>query len=410
MLGTSLPSFDFRLFFLQHMCVAAVASRAEVRGHCAEIIVALRALLPHSLRRAFLRFLVKFGRSAKIPNRTLAVEIAARLLGAATGSAGGSTGIASLPGSGGRGPSRSSGDEAALSALMHELRSPSAGDARFEAEGYGSEAIDYAGEIGDMTLNGDGSVASWAVSSALRSRLHAGSPEGAVEGDAAAPGSVAGSAARMARRRASICALGFEGATTPARAQLARSASGVTPFASSGGAATPSKAAKSPFYGRRVDGAGSGDGGCVDPRPSALLLLDYVLHRVSDKSPAVRARALTAMDALMNPSHVFAAANAALLGHAAAALAFSVAAANAAAPAAERTDESLAGDVSLPLADLTMAWLRGADDSICRDSVVEAAAQTPGPRADAVTDGVYVRSTPGPHPLVPLLVRRLQVL
>jgi hypothetical protein len=125
---------------MQHMCVAAVASRAEVRGHCAEVIVTLRALLPHSLRRAFCRFLLKFSRTSKVPNRIMAVEIAARLLGASVGAA--TAGIAVLDDAT---VEAQQPCDSSLAALMQELRLPSAGDARFELEGYGEDAADYAG-------------------------------------------------------------------------------------------------------------------------------------------------------------------------------------------------------------------------------------------------------------------------
>lgn len=73
--------------------------------------------------------------------------MAARLLGVATGSAGGSAGIAALP-IAGAGAGGGDAESEQLAVLMHELRVPTAGDARFEAEGYGSEAVDYAGILG----------------------------------------------------------------------------------------------------------------------------------------------------------------------------------------------------------------------------------------------------------------------
>jgi hypothetical protein len=126
---------------IEHLCVTAVASRSEVRSHCAQVIVTLHALLPHSLRRAICRFLVKFMRTAKVINRVFAVEVAAQLLGVSVGSS--TSGIAE--------PDKRSvaaSDSIVLSALMRELRAPSAGDARFESAGYGEEAADYAGERG----------------------------------------------------------------------------------------------------------------------------------------------------------------------------------------------------------------------------------------------------------------------
>jgi hypothetical protein len=166
---------------------------------------------------------------------------------------------------------------------------------------------------------------------------------------------------------------------------------------------TPSRTAKSPFYGvSRDDGEG---GGCVDPRPTAMLLLDALLHRVSDKSPAVRARALAAIGSLIHPTHAFAAANAALLGHLAAAVALSAAASNDGAPS--EAVPAAGGDVSLPLTDITMAWLAGGDGVSPGETSANTSRMTPVPASSADT-GARWTSTAGPHPLVPILVRRLQ--
>jgi hypothetical protein len=221
--------------------------------------------------------------------------------------------------------------------------------------------------------------------------------------------------AKAHRRRASICALGFDssGASTPARVQVAR---GIAAAISATPIATP-RTAKSPFYGgKAVLGDGSG---CVDPRPTALLLLDALLHRVSDRSPAVRARALTAISALLQPTHAYAVTNAALLGHLAAAVAYRVARACAGREGgtASGNDSTAGADVSLPfVADVTMAWLgdnSGVDATMADVSSSRSAGlRTPLPAAvsagaDAAAS-VHLLSTPGPHPLVPILVRRLQ--
>jgi len=65
---------------LQHLCVAASGIKAEGRAHAGEVVCALRALLPHSLRRAFVRFLLRLSRASKAPYRLFAVEAAQAML------------------------------------------------------------------------------------------------------------------------------------------------------------------------------------------------------------------------------------------------------------------------------------------------------------------------------------------
>jgi hypothetical protein len=122
---------------LQHLCVGAASARAELRGAVAEAIAQLRAALPHSLRRAFLRFLLRFGRSTRVPQRLLAVEVAARLLavGGVDASADGALDFGGAGGGAGGGEGGSAGTPAVLSIALSEGSVPSEADIALEVEG-----------------------------------------------------------------------------------------------------------------------------------------------------------------------------------------------------------------------------------------------------------------------------------
>jgi non-SMC mitotic condensation complex subunit 1 len=258
---------------LQHLVAGAAASKAEVRSHVCEVIVQIRAGLPHSLRRAFLRFLTKFGRSNKISNRMFAIEVSSAILGTPISSS--ASGIidaeAFIGGDSVLSAHRLIPSSQIIDSITAEMPIPSAAEAVLESEGYGQEAIDY------IQGNAASTSAAPPVSSSSLSLLL--SPTAAE--------------LRPKSSRPSISTLGAERDFSSPSAAGQRS--------------KPSGTAKSPFYGKKsaVDEnlviMGRSEVGCIDPRPSVTLLLDFLLRRVSDKSSSVRARALISLSALLDP-------------------------------------------------------------------------------------------------------------
>jgi hypothetical protein len=276
---------------MQHLCVSSVTAKAEVRAHATEVIAYIRSCLPHSLRRAFVRFLTKFGRSSRIQYRQFGVELAARLLGVSVSS---SAGLATAAHGAGA-------VEAAIRSIYVEASVPTADEKLQESEGYDDEVLNYAAPNNVDDDAGDEDDEEPA--------LDVGTPR-----------------PKKTKSRPSICAFGNDISMTPARKSQAAM---MTPSA----ADTISKH-KSPFYftgnskagkrGKRRSSVGSVSSayslatdateGCLDPRPTATVLLDYLLHRASDKSPAVRTRSVTMMGELLSvDSHVYARENACLL-------------------------------------------------------------------------------------------------
>jgi hypothetical protein len=277
---------------LQHLAVGGGAAKADTRALVVQAIAQLRAGLPHSLRRAFLRFLVRFSLSNKIPYRLLAVEIVAKLLGADATPCSNPTeeaGIATLLDATAT-VMRLYSDQQILAATYRELAVPSAVEAAVESAGYGQDVADYTGA--EDLAETVGSIA----------------PAGLASPGASTTGS----------RRRSILLLGSD-----------------VPMVQLDGAATPrsqkgrSFARNSPFYGRASvvrsspgDGTASlldgldDDAGCADPRPTCTVLLDLLLARTSDKAPTVRAKALAVLAQLLSAeNHPRAYVNALLLTH-----------------------------------------------------------------------------------------------
>jgi hypothetical protein len=362
---------------LQHLANSAVTLRADVRSVAAEIIAHLRACLPHSLRRAFLRFILKFGRASKQGQRMLAVEVVGRLLG---------VGQAKSAGAGEAGAIVVEGGEAGeggavLGVAMAELPVPSDADCALESEGYGEEGLSYA-------------------------EMRAGDEGGGEEGlaDPATPGGAS------RRSTGSINLMGSDnasGAGTPTSSWRSKGAP------ASGARSVGSRGAGSPFYGRRKSGvmAGAGgasyvvdatetEGGCANPRPTVTALLDALLRRASDKSPGVRARALAILGEVVDPTaSPHARTMATLLTH----LGYT-----AVRLAAVSGSEGGEEDVSLSESGFGTALASG---NAFEDALEDAASSAIGgsrsrPRP-ILPAGIQVLTAAGPSPLVPLLVRRM---
>jgi hypothetical protein len=253
---------------LQHLLAgAAGCGKADARAAVCAAVAEVRAALPHSLRRAVVRFVARgLAASPRVALRAVAVEVAAAMLGLGDG------------GEEGGGGEPQAGGEGVHAGVVGEFAVPSAADAALEAAGYGAEGAAYAGDA----VTGDAAAAAGAA---------AGDDD-----DAAATAS-----ARTAS--ASIELMGEANAAgTPARKAAAA-------------AAAAPELPGSPFYGSlpgRAAAAGGGGGalatappakragGCVEPKPTVTLLLELLLARAGDRSPAVRARALGALAAALD--------------------------------------------------------------------------------------------------------------
>ena len=503
---------------LQHLATGAAntagrtsaAAKADLKAYATDVIAVLRSCLPHSLRRAFVRFLTgRLGRSSKVHYRLMAVDVAARLLGAASSGSGagaewggddvdGEASSASASSSSSAGASDGPSSSSLLPAIaLTELPCPSPSEAAEEAEGYGHDVADYAPveeqQAQEAAAEDEGDDA--ASTRSGRSRR-------------SSVGSVGSRSAGRSRRRASICVLGAAipsdveaaaaasagagagagGATTPARAHalaaassgyndegdevagmlaaplLAAAAGGSTPDAAAGAGAGKGAARRrsgasvsitSPFYGRLqraditlgdnditgladVTMAPEGDvSGCINPLPTATLLLEFLLHRANDKSPTVRARALAAIASVLDTTtsaasavsdgaaatgaealasaapHVYAM----LLSHLAAGSQWAgyAKASAAASSAAGGGDVTMIGDTTLAFigsndlnATSVVAGLNATITSSDAALLASNTTRNAGGGGGGGMAGVSAVSTSGPSPLVPLLIRRLE--
>ena len=307
---------------LQHISAGSAGAKNDARAAAADTVAALRACLPHSLRRATLRFVAgALSASARVPLRQMAVDIAAACL-ALESSGGGQDGDGGI----------------VRATALAEMATPTATERAFESGGYGQEGADYAGDASRVVL---------------------------ATTDAGTDG--------VDALRTSISVMGAKNGELVTGLPADDTSNEGAPQADRFGGA-------SPFYGTPSTSERAVDkpDGCVDPRPTVLILLDVLVQRTSDKSPAVRARAMAAIGAALDSdacahSRIFCA----LLG---------TLALNAEESVVRAAREAASTDAPALRARSTLALLTAAGAAA---AVKRSAAMM------------------GPHPLVPLLLRRL---
>jgi hypothetical protein len=404
---------------LEHLCVGSVGAKADSRAIACDIIAHLRACLPHSLRRAFIRFLASMSKAGKAGYRLVATEVAARLLG--TKAASGDVGVSEATALDVLGVS----DTPTLALTLAELPRPSREDRIIESAGYGRDGADYA--MG-ATANDD-------------KERH--EEEKSILGDITQQPSLSpiGSVRSSRSRRSSILLMGADNAHTPVRSALNNNddeddddeedEDEFPPAASSrvlknmkskkGGSAAGAKGSRSPFYKplavSATTSSSSADDidGCCDPRPTAMILIDLLLRRSSDRAPGVRARAVSALAGLLD--HEVSASHsgkkrslsaarflALLLAHCAHTQTLSEYAVT------EATDGGVLSSASSSTGEVTLAGSHhtsfGAQYAIYVSSS-SAIASNSNPSQTEVAVIQCEVSAPVPSPLVPLLVRRM---
>lgn len=421
---------------LQHLCLTTASENsADLRSVCAEIVAHLRAGLPHSLRRAFLRFLVRFGRSNKVSNRLVAVEVSSRLLGAGKRVTSAGVDISTLRFNADSAPAYLPAQGAGARTAAVDV------DEEVEEDGVqfvsSSPAMSAANRLLDLALTelpvpteADTMVESEGYPDDGVYRPEGAEKEGADTGAGGmgAPASPGGASASMGRsgggRRTSIATMGSENSIgTPSGSLRAAGTPGSFKAGSTGGKKSAgSRGAGSPFYGRKSVGSMHGlaidatqsEDGCADPRPTVTALLECILRRASDKSPVVRAKALSVLSDILDPSQASHAAQAKLLGLLVTHLSHShILAAQAEAERGSKggADDSMAGDGSeVTMHDITFGTaaaggnaLAAAFSAVASGSGVGFAQYSAPP-----PDGVELLIRKGALPLVPLLVRRMQ--
>lgn len=400
---------------LQHLTTSATIAKSDVRAITCDIIAHLRACLPHSLRRAFVRFIIRFGRNSKASYRLLAVEVTGRLLGA-----GGSTTSNSLQeafifgntntengDSSNFNRSNESSDEQSISSpilaiALSELPVPTAADKLLESEGYGDEGYEYADVNHETTTDN------------LNNNTN--NDNGNTKGNDNSDNASIVTGRSSIRRRASI--LGGEYVHTPYRSDrpsLTTPGSNDNTTTNIGGPQSShrlstggkSRGPGSPFYGNRQRRNSTAPGmtpssvfeteddrtvdGCCDPRPTVTMLVDFLYHRSSDRSPAVRAKAIailaTLVDPTLNPHARFISL---LLTH----IAYTAALIQAVSTSLSPSD--------VTLVDTTL----GNNNAL--SSALAAVATNNIPNNDIVLPlGISALAANGPSPLVPLFVRRM---
>lgn len=362
---------------LQHLCIRASNGKVDIRNIATDGISHLRACLPHSLRRSYVRFLHKLSTSERVSYRQMAVEICGKLLGLGVITSAATSAESALESSGTsetaeitennknlthQALSRSA-PSLVVAQVIEETAIPTDIDLTIEQAGYGTEGAEYAGVVVDMdtTVN--------TLDTTFRAT------------------------ARLSTAGASH--------TTPQKQQ--QRAEPIDPDASAlNGISSdqPLGNLGSPFYGRRsnvvnpnmmkgVTQPNSNSSsfpiaGCEDPRPTVLILLTILFHRASDRNPSVRAKAISllssALDPQETPLHSF---YSILLTH-----------------IAHTHNMSFADSIEGTPSSSTMAF---------ESRYSESGILTPG-KSRLITANVHeikAYEPAGPSPLVPLFLRRL---
>jgi hypothetical protein len=402
---------------LEHLCVGAVGAKADSRAIACDIITHLRACLPHSLRRAFIRFLASMAKAAKAGYRLVATEIAARLLGSKSGS--GDIGVSEATALDVLGVNESNAPTLALT--LSELPRPSRDDKIVESAGYGRDGADYA-----MGATANGENVQEGGGSSHESFEQLSSPIESVRSNRS--------------RRSSILLMGADNAHTPLRSAFSNNVDddeedeededneesfvhtkhAVKNAKSKIKKSSGARATQSPFY-KSLAGANPRSSvlddidGCCDPRPTAMILIDLLFRRASDRAPGVRARAVAAIAGLIDHQDSVSSQNnkkrsqnaarflAHLLAHCAHTQALSEYAVDEAMDGGVMATTHTTGDVTLPGSHNTSFGAQYAlyvSSSSALSSTINA----------SQTDVIVIQSEPSatvPSPLVPLLVRRM---